>query len=126
MFIYTLGFTFATRFLGMDQRSAVVVAGASSICGSSAATAITAAIKVSDKTPYSVVSMDRVSNMSVSDREGLTVSEKINKKTDASCRSIIALMGILNTPLMPLMPLARVVGGMNPKVVGAWIGKLKF
>lgn len=77
--------------------------GATSICGSSAATAITAAIQVTETTPYSIVSLDRVSVMSISELGGMSVAEKINGKTDQSCRSIIALMGILNTPLMPLV-----------------------
>lgn len=120
--VMIVGYMFATRVMDLDQRSAVVVSGATSICGSSAATAIASAVQVSEDAPYEIVSIDRVSFISATELGGKTVAEKINSKTDQSCRSIIALMGILNTPLMPLLPLARVVGGMNPKVVGAWIG----
>ncbi len=49
-----------------------------------------------------------------------------NDRTEATTRKVIALMGVLNTPLMPLLPLARVVAGINPNVVGAWIGELPF
>jgi len=31
-------------------------------------------------------------------------------------------MGVMNAPLMPLMPLLHTLGGFNSQVVGAWIG----
>jgi uncharacterized membrane protein YadS len=72
-------------------KDSVVIAGATSICGSSAATAISASIH-----------------------------EKGYK--DEVCRLIIALMGVLNSPLMPVMPLFHTQLGINPAVIGAWIG----
>lgn len=89
--VMTFGIWIATNLMKMGQKEAVVVAGATSICGSSAATAIGSA---------------------------LGGGPAVGATVDA----IIALMGLLNTPLMPVMPLASTLGGLNPRVVGAWIG----
>ena len=43
-------------------------------------------------------------------------------KEDHVCSTIIALMGLLNTPIMPLLPMVRDLLHVNPVVVGAWIG----
>lgn len=74
-----------------DIKDSIVVAGATCICGSSAATALSSSIHESGY-------------------------------EDATCKAIIAIMGVFNAPLMPLMPLAKTVFNANPAVVGAWIG----
>lgn len=83
----------------MTPQDGIVVAGATSICGSSAATAIATAIYDED--------------------DGRAAANpKFAQDT------IIALMGLFNTPLMPLLPLPSTLGStrLNAKVVGAWIG----
>jgi len=74
-----------------DIKDSIVVAGATCICGSSAATALSSSIH----------------------EAGFE---------DGACKAIIAIMGVFNAPLMPLMPLAKTVFSANPAVVGAWIG----
>lgn len=74
-----------------DLKDSIVVSGATCICGSSAATALSSSVHVSNY-------------------------------EDTACKAIIAIMGVLNAPLMPLMPLAKTVFDANPAVVGAWIG----
>jgi uncharacterized membrane protein YadS len=74
-----------------DVKDSIVVAGATCICGSSAATALSSSIH----------------------EAGFE---------DTACKAIIAIMGVFNAPLMPLMPLAKTVFNANPAVVGAWIG----
>jgi uncharacterized membrane protein YadS len=72
-------------------RDAIVIAGATSICGSSAATALSASLHPKGY-------------------------------KDEVAKTMIAIMGVLNAPLMPLMPLAFTVFKLNPTVIGAWIG----
>ena len=93
------GVSIAMYLFGMNLKDSLVVAGASSICGSSAATAISAAV-----------------------HEGEGLDEAGVPKEDHVCSTIIALMGLLNTPIMPLLPMVRDLLHVNPVVVGAWIG----
>lgn len=95
--VASLGTYLAMKIMGMNLKDSIVVAGATSICGSSAATAISAAIHVQNdpsEPPY----------------------------VDQACSTVIALMGMLNTPLMPLLPLLSTRLNMNPVIVGSWIG----
>ena len=95
--VIAVGSLFAMKIMGMQLRDALVVAGATTVCGSSAATAISAAVHhQSDPSAPPFV--------------------------DKACSTVIALMGLLNTPLMPLLPLLHTKGNMNPVVVGSWIG----
>lgn len=97
LIVSCLGTYLAMKLMKMNLKDSLVVAGATSICGSSAATAISASIHVQtdpDEPPY----------------------------VDKACSTVIALMGMLNTPLMPLLPLLRTRLNMNPVVVGSWIG----
>lgn len=96
MIVIAVGTMFAIKVMGMNLKDSLVVAGATSICGSSAATAISAAIHVQEpnEPPY----------------------------VDKACSTVIALMGMLNTPLMPLLPLIRTRLNVNPVIVGSWIG----
>lgn len=96
------GVCIAMYLFGMNLKDSLVVAGASSICGSSAATAISAAVHEGDEGV---------------DDHGVPVPYE-----DHVCSTIIALMGLLNTPIMPLMPMVRDMLNVNPVVVGAWIG----
>jgi uncharacterized membrane protein YadS len=91
LLILGLGTFACITIAGFDQKDGIVIAGATSICGSSAATALSS-----------------------------SVHEKGYK--DEVCRTIIAIMGIFNAPLMPIMPLFKTLIGLNPIVVGAWIG----
>lgn len=70
--------------------------GATCICGSSAAVAIAGSIHTSK------------------DEKRLQIKQ--------STQTIIAIMGLLNTPLLPLMALVHTSLGINPIVVGSWIG----
>ena len=97
LIVVALGTMFAIKVMGMDLKDSLVVAGATSICGSSAATAISAAIHVHTDPNAPVV-------------------------VDKACSTVIALMGMLSTPLMPLLPLLRTEMNVNPVVVGSWIG----
>lgn len=95
--VASLGSYLAMKLMGMNLKDSIVVAGATSICGSSAATAISAAIHVQSdpsEPPY----------------------------VDQACSTVIALMGMLNTPLMPILPLLRTRMNMNPVIIGSWIG----
>lgn len=85
-----IGVLIAMQFQ-FDLRESIVIAGATSICGSSAATAISASI-------YDKAHKDKV------------------------CQGIIAIMGLLNTPLIPLMPMMFTLSIENAQVVGSWIG----
>jgi uncharacterized membrane protein YadS len=96
LIVSCLGTYLAMTIMKMNLKDSLVVAGATSICGSSAATAISASIHVQDPDAPPFV--------------------------DHACSTIIALMGMLNTPLMPLMPLLRTRLNMNPVIVGSWIG----
>lgn len=89
--VITIGTLIATRFFKFDLQDSLVVAGATCICGSSAATAISSSVHVG-------------------------VFE------DDVCKGIIAIMGVLNAPLMPVMPLVKTLLQVNAAVVGAWIG----
>ena len=80
-----------TTLYKFDVKDSIVVAGATCICGSSAATALSSSIHAP-------------------------------KYEDQTCKAIIAIMGVFNAPLMPLMPLAKTVFDANAAVVGAWIG----
>lgn len=87
----------------MTPQDGIVIAGATSICGSSAATAIATAIYDEDAAGAG---------------GGGAANPKFAQDT------IIALMGLFNTPLMPLLPLPATLGStrLNAKVIGAWIG----
>jgi len=85
-----VGICIALRFR-FDIKDAILIAGSTSICGSSAATAISSAIH----------------------ERGYQ---------DQVCQAIIAIMGLCNTPLIPLMPLLFKYSDINARVVGAWIG----
>lgn len=89
----------------MTPQDGVVIAGATSICGSSAATAIATAIYDEDA-------------------DGGGGGAKDSKNPKFAQDTIIALMGLFNTPLMPLLPLPATLGStrLNAKVIGAWIG----
>jgi uncharacterized membrane protein YadS len=91
-----LGTFLAMKVMQMNLKDALVVAGSTCICGSSAATAISASIhiQVEGEEPF----------------------------VDKACSTVIALMGMLNTPLMPLLPLLHTRLNMNPVIVGSWIG----
>jgi hypothetical protein len=89
--VLTVGIFFCHRVMDFTLRDAIVVSGATCICGSSAATALSS-----------------------------SVHPKGYK--DEVCKTIIAIMGVFNSPLMPLMPLVKTLGHVNPIVVGAWIG----
>lgn len=91
LIVLAIGIALCVYVMQFDVKDAVVIAGATCICGSSAATALSASIH-----------------------------EKGYK--DEVCRLIIALMGVLNAPLMPIMPLFNTQLGLNAAVVGAWIG----
>jgi len=91
LIVLAIGIALCMYVMKFDVKDAVVIAGATCICGSSAATALSASIH-----------------------------EKGYK--DEVCRLIIALMGVLNAPLMPIMPLFNTQLGINPAVIGAWIG----
>ena len=95
--VLAVGVFIGTRVLGMDDKDACVVAAATAICGSSAAAAISASVRTPpiDGSPM---------------------------PPDNACRSVIALMGLLNTPLMPLLPLLYNAGHVHPYIVGGWIG----
>jgi uncharacterized membrane protein YadS len=97
--VVATGVCIAMYFFSMNLKDSLVVAGASSICGSSAATAISAAV-----------------------HEGEGMDDSGVPKEDHVCSTIIALMGLLNTPIMPLMPMVHEMLNVNPVVVGAWIG----
>lgn len=89
--VVAVGALISCKVMQFDIKDAIVIAGATSICGSSAATAISSSIHPA------------------------TYKDEV-------CKTIIALMGLFNAPLMPLFPLVKTVGHMNPSVVGAWIG----
>lgn len=91
LIVLTIGIFIAVKISGFDLKDAIVIAGATSICGSSAATALSSSIH-----------------------------EKNYK--DETARTIIAIMGVFNSPLMPLMPLLKTIGHINPVVIGGWIG----
>lgn len=91
LIVLSLGTLFAVKIMSFDLKDGIVVAGATSICGSSAATAISSSIHPPD------------------------FNDKVSK-------AIIAIMGVFNAPLMPIMPLLKTLGHINPAVVGAWIG----
>jgi uncharacterized membrane protein YadS len=91
LLILTVGIFLCKKVMGFVLADAIVIAGATSICGSSAATALAASI-----TPKG--------------------------SADAVAKAIIAIMGIFNAPLMPIMPLWKTAFHMNPNVVGSWIG----
>ena len=89
--ILGIGTWFCSYIMSFSLQDSIVVAGATSICGSSAATAL---------------------------------SSSIHPKgyKDETAKTIIAIMGVLNAPLMPLLPLGKTAFHMNPSVIGAWIG----
>ena len=89
--VLTFGVMVGVYFMGFTLKDSVVIAGATSICGSSAATAISASIHPKGY-------------------------------KDEVVKTIIALMGVLNAPLMPLMPLIARSMKVNSVVEGAWIG----
>jgi uncharacterized membrane protein YadS len=89
--ILGIGIAICVYLFEFQLRDAIVIAGATSICGSSAATALSASIHPKGY-------------------------------KDEVAKTIIALMGLLNAPLMPLLPMAFNVFNLNPTVTGAWIG----
>jgi uncharacterized membrane protein YadS len=95
--ILTVGYYFASKVMGLCAEDAVVLAGATTICGSSAATAIATVVYPGE-----------------SDHE--------KKARGNIVDPIVALMGLLNTPLMTLLPIANTAGSLNAGVTGAWIG----
>ncbi|CAM9482010.1 unnamed protein product, partial [Ectocarpus fasciculatus] len=94
--VFFIGTSIAMYLFKLDLRSSIIVSGATCICGSSAATAIAGSV-------HSKSDFDR-------------------EKTKDTTQTIIALMSMLNTPLMPLLPLLYTQYNVNPSVVGAWIG----
>lgn len=91
LIVLSIGTAIGVYVMQFPVRDAIVVAGATSICGSSAATALSSSLHPKDF-------------------------------KDEVCRTIIALMGLFNAPLMPLMPLLKTLAHVKPAVVGAWIG----
>jgi uncharacterized membrane protein YadS len=91
LLILTVGIFLCKKVMGFVLADAIVIAGATSICGSSAATALAASI-----TPKG--------------------------SADAVAKTMIAIMGVFNAPLMPIMPLWKTAIHVNPVVVGSWIG----
>ncbi len=91
LIVLSFGIFLCMKLAGFSIEDGVVIAGATSICGSSAATALSSAVH----------------------QKGFD---------DAVARTMIAIMGVFNAPLMPIMPLFKTLLGMNPTVVGAWIG----
>jgi len=89
--VLAVGVLLNYKFMNFNIKDSIVIAGATCICGSSAATALSSSLH--------------------------DPSYK-----DETCKTIIALMGLFNAPLMPLMPLGKTAFGLNPAVVGAWIG----
>lgn len=89
--VLSIGTYIGIKVFKLSSRDALVVAGATSICGSSAATAISASIHPKGY-------------------------------KDQAAQMILAIMGIFNAPLMPLMPLLKTLCHVNSYVIGAWIG----
>ena len=95
--VLSIGYIWSSRVIGLPKKDSMVVAGATSICGSSAATAIATVLYPGE-------------------------SEGDKKSRSQIVDPIVALMGLLNTPLMPLLPIANKFGSLNEAVTGAWIG----
>lgn len=91
LLVLSIGTAIGVYYMQFPVPDAIVVAGATSICGSSAATALSSSVHPKEY-------------------------------KDDVCKTIIALMGLFNAPLMPLMPLLKTLAHVNPVVVGAWIG----
>lgn len=95
--IMTVGFFLCMKVFGLSDKESIVLSGATSICGSSAATAIATVLYPGE-----------------SPAESKARSQVVDP--------IVALMGLLNTPLMTLLPMAYTHGGLNEATTGAWIG----
>ena len=91
LIILSFGSYVCMKLMSFTIQDSIVIAGATSICGSSAATALSSAVH----------------------QKGYD---------DPVAKTIIAIMGVFNAPLMPIMPLFKTLLGMNPTVVGSWIG----
>lgn len=123
LIVFYVGYNIACKWNGIPQKDAIIVAGATTICGSSAATAIAACLE--EKEP---IAPDTVSSPLLGDEEGVKPSPPAAApgKKENTVDTIVALMGLFNTPLMPVLPLLNILGGMSPIVIGSWIGQCYF
>ena len=109
------GICICHKLLSMSMRDSVIVAGAVSVGGSSVAASLASCM--SNNTGDENGSGG---NGYVTVASNIGSSSRVNK--DFTVKIIIAVMGIFNTPLIPIMPLMTKWLNINPYVAGAWIG----